>query len=73
MMQLIRQLFLETARSNFIVTAVHVPGNQNEIADALSRFKLQEFFRLAPTALPSPTAVSQLLLDRLTANLNKAL
>ena len=54
---LIRLLFLTTARYNFIVSAVHVLVKKNAIADALPRFRLQEFSRLVPTAFPSPTVI----------------
>ena len=43
--------------NNFIITARHVPGHSNAIADALSRFKFQIFHRLCPDASPSPTPV----------------
>lgn len=66
-MHLIRNLFLITARFNFTLSAVHIPGKQNAIADALSRFHLQEFFRLVPTAAPYPTTIPEHLLHRLTS------
>ena len=47
-MALVRKLFFVCARHNFCVVARHVPGKSNAIADALSRFKLQEFRMLAP-------------------------
>ena len=47
---LLRRLFLVCAKYNFPVAAQHLPGSSNTIADALSRFRLQEFRRLAPEA-----------------------
>ena len=40
LMQLLRELFLCAARFNFMVTAKHVPGKENAIADFLSCFKV---------------------------------
>ena len=57
MMALLRNLFLVAARLNFTVSARHVPGVQNCIADALSRFHMQAFRSLAPTASPTPTPI----------------
>ena len=55
MMALLRNMFFLAARGNFTVSARHVPGRYNTIADALSRFLMQEFRRSAPAAAPSPT------------------
>ena len=55
-MHLLRNLFLLAATHNFWVSAQHIPGMHNPIADSLSRFKMQAFRRLAPNAalIPSP-------------------
>ncbi|XP_018549880.1 uncharacterized protein LOC108895509 [Lates calcarifer] len=45
---------------NFILTARHVPGHFNIIADSLSRFKFQIFCSLCPDASPNPTPVPPL-------------
>ena len=42
---------------NFIITARHVPGRINVIADSLSHFKFQMFKSLCPEANPTPIAV----------------
>ena len=68
-MQLLRLLFLSSARYNFKVMAKHVPGKTNSIADALSRFNMQAFFQLAPQARRTPVAVPAELLAHLTSNL----
>ena len=53
-MALIRCLYYTCVTHNFLVSAVHVPGITNTIADALSRGLLQKFKALAPTAMPQP-------------------
>ena len=63
---LLRALFLVSARFNFKVMATHVPGKTNLVADALSRFNMQVFFRLAPQANPTPVSIPQDLLAGLT-------
>ena len=56
-MHLLRVLFMLCSLHCFHVTAVHVAGVANPIADALSRLRLQEFRRLAPSARISPDQV----------------
>ncbi|XP_006818192.1 uncharacterized protein LOC100378376 [Saccoglossus kowalevskii] len=47
---LLRRLTLTAMQHNFIVLAQFIPGRQNTVADALSRFQFQEFRHLAPEA-----------------------
>ena len=68
-MHLIRELFLLSARFNFRISATHIPGKTNAIADALSRFNLKEFRRLAPHANQSPAEIPDSVQARLTCNL----
>jgi hypothetical protein len=69
LMHLLRALYLVSTRYNFKVTAKHVPGKTNRLADALSRFQMTEFFELAPQAAPKPVMVPAELLVRLTSQL----
>ncbi|XP_062249448.1 uncharacterized protein LOC133958576 [Platichthys flesus] len=50
---LMRRLTWVSVLNNFILRATHIPGHQNSIADALSRFKFQEFKAMCPQAKPS--------------------
>ena len=50
LMHLLRNLLLSAARDSFSFSAQHIPGVFNQIADALSRFRRQEFRQLAPGA-----------------------
>lgn len=54
-MALMRQLTWLAATGNFVITARHVPGVKNEIADALSRLQLRRFHLLAPQAAQNST------------------
>ncbi|XP_060063752.1 uncharacterized protein LOC132544202 [Ylistrum balloti] len=54
-MKLMRKLTLVSAYYNFTVRAKHIPGIDNTIADAISRFQMTKFRRLAPWADPQPT------------------
>jgi len=65
-MHLLRSLLLFAARHNFSFAAVHVPGVENGIADALSRFNWQAFRKLAPTANKFPVSVSHQLIVQLS-------
>ncbi|CAC5360218.1 unnamed protein product [Mytilus coruscus] len=53
-MNLVRRLTWCAAKVNFVVHAVHVPGKENNIADALSRSQMKRFRQLAPDASPNP-------------------
>ena len=48
-------------------SALHVPGVNNQLADALSHFQWQDFRLLAPEAQPLPTPVPPQLLTDLTS------
>jgi len=64
-MQLLRHLLSAAARFNFTFTSQHIPGVHNNIADALSRFHWQEFWRLAPMAHPHPVPIAPQLWELL--------
>lgn len=51
---LMRQLTWLTLKHNFSIYAEHVPGVQNRVADALSRFQMETFRKLVPEAAPLP-------------------
>ncbi|XP_033749212.1 uncharacterized protein LOC117333903 [Pecten maximus] len=54
-MNLMRKLTFCSMSNNFIVHARHIPGIDNSIADAISRFQMEKFRHLAPHADPFPT------------------
>ena len=54
LMHLLPALLLSAARFSFSFSATHVPGAQNQIADAISRFRWHEFWCLAPHAHLQP-------------------
>ena len=60
-MELLRTLFFIAAQHSFTVSLVHLPGQLNYIADALSRNQISRFFSLAPQANQLPTPVSHKL------------
>ncbi|XP_032220414.1 uncharacterized protein LOC116603398 [Nematostella vectensis] len=70
-MHLLRSLLLVAARQGFSFSAAHVPGVENSVADALSRFNWQAFVTLAPWAAPSPTSIPQAVLVELTQPTSK--
>lgn len=57
LMPLLRCLICISARDQFLITAKHVPGPQNQIADSLSCFSFQKFRVLPSEADPIPTPV----------------
>ena len=67
-MQLLRSLLLSAAHHSFSFSARHVPGVNNQIADALSRFRWQDLRQLVPDAQPHPTWIPPELLAALTSS-----
>ena len=67
LMRLLRSLLLAAARYSFSFSAQHVPGVNNQIADALSRFRWQDFRQLVPDAQRHPTWIPPELLADLTS------
>ncbi|XP_053164753.1 uncharacterized protein LOC128350441 isoform X1 [Hemicordylus capensis] len=60
-MGLVRAFVLQCLRANILFVARHVPGLQNDIADALSRFQLDRFRELAPEAMRDPEVMPEAL------------
>ena len=58
-------LFFLEAKYDCSLSAVHVPGVQNEAADSISRDNLTLFFHLVPQAQSQPTKVPAELVGRL--------
>ncbi len=57
LMHLLRFLLFLAAVRNFSLKAIHIPGQDNAAADALSRNKLNRFFSLSPQGHRQPTAI----------------
>ena len=66
-MHLLRTLHFITAFFDINLTACHLPGEVNILADALSRNNLQVFFRQCPVAETQPTPIPQDLWDVVVA------
>ena len=56
-MDLVHAITLLTLAHNFTFSATHIPGLDNAIADSLSRFQMDRFHTLAPTASPTPCCI----------------
>ena len=65
-MALIRCLHFITARFNIALSAVHLPGSENALADALSRNNLSHFFLHKPQASRHPSTIPPAIISLLT-------
>ena len=61
-MDLVRQITMQTLIHNFTLTAQHVPKLDNSVSDSLSRFQMQHFRQLVPTASEQPTVIPESLI-----------
>ena len=61
-MGLMHCLFFIAAKYNLLLSAQHLPGPSNDIADALSRNRLHHFYSRHPQARPHPTPIPQQLI-----------
>jgi len=62
-MTLARYAFFLCANYSIDISAVQIPGAQNNRADALSRLQISRFRSLTPDADPHPTPVPQIFLS----------
>jgi len=62
-MKLVRPLVLFTMCNNMQFKAVHVEGSKNVIADALSRFQMARFWKVAPNANKEPAVIPLKILE----------
>lgn len=60
-MHLLRCLFFFEASFDYHLSAMHVPGVQNVLADDLSRGRLASFLQKAPAMAQTPTSIPQAL------------
>ena len=65
-MHLLCSLLKVAACFSFTFAAIHIPGRNNGIADALSRFNFQAFHSLAPQAKEFPILIPLQLLAKLS-------
>lgn len=63
LMQLLRGLYFIEARRHFHLSASHIPGVHNSLADDLSRDRLPSFLRAKPDATHNPTYIPPPLLQ----------
>ncbi len=63
LMQLLRCLLFLEAHWQFLLTAVHLPGINNELADDLSRNRVAMFMAWMPSATPYPSYIPPSLLQ----------
>ena len=59
-MELVRRIVLHCLRINLVLSTRHIAGEQNSVADALSRFQMGRFRRLSPWANQDPTLIPKL-------------
>ena len=57
LMTIVRKLYLHAAISHFSISFKHIFSYHNAVADALSRFQMDRFRRLAPQADKTPTPI----------------
>ena len=64
-MHLVRSLHFFLAHFDIKLTASHIAGKSNDLADALSRNHMQVFYKLAPTAHKEGTTIPVILQEML--------
>ena len=65
---MLRCLFFLEAKFDVVLTAVHVPGVRNGVADSISRNNLHTFFNLHPQAHQQPCPVPRELIQHLVTD-----
>ena len=52
-MALARMLYFHATQHNIDICIMHIPGVQNNVADAISHFQMVRFWQLVPMAYPT--------------------
>lgn len=60
-MKLVRFMVLQCLKSNILFVSKFIPGESNNIADAISRYQVRQFREAAPHAAARPTPVPEFL------------
>lgn len=63
-MRMVRHLVLRCLQYNILFKAKHIPGKKNILADCLSRFQVEQFFKLAPKAQNKPRSIPEIYLPK---------
>ena len=67
-MFLVRKIFLIAAKSQYTISLKYIRGTNNVIADSLSRFQMQKFWKVAPTNVNElPTEIPDIVWETLQA------
>lgn len=69
---LLRLLYLYCARFDCFIGAAHIPGVDNDIADAISHAQFDRFFRLAPKASPHACEIPNLCASKFFSGLGSS-
>ena len=64
-MNIVRKLFLVTAKFDFEIQLVHIEGHLNSLSDSLSRMQIDHFRDLFPDAEEEPTILDPAVWDGL--------
>jgi len=56
-MALVRFLYFRAAQHNINICVIHIPGTDNDLADAISCFQMAKFCQLAPAAQSTPDLI----------------
>ena len=60
-MKLLRFFVLQCLKNNVAFSTRHIPGCENNVADALTRFQVESFRSLVPQAEPEGLPVPEFL------------
>jgi len=65
-MRMVRHLVLRCLQYNILLKAKHISGKKNILTDCLSRFQVEQFFKLAPKAQNKPRSIPEIYLPKKT-------
>ena len=63
-MRMVRHLVLRCLQYNILIKAKHISGKKNILTDCLSRFQVEQFFKLAPKAQNKPRSIPEIYLPK---------